>query len=143
VLLGKVSFAWLSSMVEDLFCEAEVAEFFKLSREESFIVQRHSNRSGCFSVLEVYGVAVIDAPLLCPREKKAGVDFLCCGTGKGSRHFRSFSWQFYLGLDSQRPVDGMQAIGVGDPSSSTTSKVLSLGGSYVHSLGSGSRGTVP
>jgi hypothetical protein len=91
--LGKVSVAWLSSMVEDLFCKAERVEFFKLSREESFIVQRHSNGSGCFSVLEVYGVAVIDAPLLCPREKKAGVDIFYCGTGKGRCLFRSFSWQ--------------------------------------------------
>jgi hypothetical protein len=98
VLLGKVSFAWLSSMVEDLFCEAEVAEFFKLSREESFIVQRHSNRSGCFSVLEVYGVAVIDAPLLCPREKKAGVDFYVAELGKAVAIFDHSHGSFIWGL---------------------------------------------
>jgi hypothetical protein len=89
--LGKVSVAWLSSMVEDLFCKAERAEFFKLSREESFIVQRHSNGSGCFSVLEVYGVAVIDC---CARgRRRQGWIFFYCGTGKGRCLFRSFSWQ--------------------------------------------------
>jgi hypothetical protein len=58
VLLGKVSVAWLSSTVEDLVCKAEVAEFFKPSREGSraLIVQRRSNRSGRFLVVEVYGV---------------------------------------------------------------------------------------
>jgi hypothetical protein len=58
VLLGKVSVAWLSFMVEDLVCKAEVAEFFKSSREGSraLIVQRRSNRSGRFLVVEVYGV---------------------------------------------------------------------------------------
>ncbi len=54
MLLGKVSVAWLSSTVEDLVCKAEVAEFFKPSREGSraLIVQRCSNRS-CRFLVEV------------------------------------------------------------------------------------------
>lgn len=78
-----------------------------------------------------------------PGRRRQGWRFFVGELGKAVAFFDHSYGSGIRGAIPQRPIDGVQAIGAGEPSSSTTSKVLSLEGSYVHSLGSGSRGKVP
>jgi hypothetical protein len=135
VLLGKVSVAWLSSTVEDLVCKAEVAEFFKPSREGSraLIVQRHSDRSG--RVLgEAYRGGGCRGSIVVPEGQEGrGWSIFPAELGKAVAFFDNSHGCGSIGVVSRRSIGGSHA---------TTSKALSLGGSFDLLTAVGAGGTV-